>query len=159
MPRGSPSSAATRCAVARRTSRERDEARETDAPDEQMSLFAVISAVATDASGFDDLGHDELDDGDDDGPDELRADAGPARRRSPADGDTGTPGLTRREEKRNLRDENATVARELARRARLTHAQVNAELNRLSGVGKVSEATVEQLERRLVAADRWLAKT
>ena len=54
---------------------------------------------------------------------------------------------------------NATVARELARRARLTHAQVNAELNRLSGVGKVSEATVEQLERRLAAADKWLAKT
>ena len=41
----------------------------------------------------------------------------------------------------------------------LTHAQVNGELNRLSGVGRVSEATVEQLERRLAAADRWLAKT
>ena len=67
--------------------------------------------------------------------------------------------MTRREEKRHLRDENATVARELARRARLTHAQVNAELNRLSGVGKVSEATVEQLERRLAAADKWLART
>ena len=52
-----------------------------------------------------------------------------------------------------------TVARELARRPGLTHAQVNAELNRLSGVGKVSEATVEQLERRLAAADKWLAKT
>jgi hypothetical protein len=67
--------------------------------------------------------------------------------------------VTRREEKRLLRDENATVARELARRARLTHAQVNAELNRRSGVGKISEATIEQLELRLAAADRWLAKT
>jgi hypothetical protein len=36
---------------------------------------------------------------------------------------------------------------------------VNAELNRLSGVRRVTEATIEQLERRLAAADRWLAKT
>jgi hypothetical protein len=36
---------------------------------------------------------------------------------------------------------------------------VNAELNRLSKVRKVSEATVDELERRLAAADRWLAKT
>ena len=67
--------------------------------------------------------------------------------------------LTRREEKRILRDQNAAVARELVRRTRLTHAQVNAELNRLSGVRRVTEATVEQLERRLAAADRWLAKS
>jgi len=40
----------------------------------------------------------------------------------------------------------------------LTHAQVNGELNRLSGVGKVSEATVEQLETRLAHADRWLTR-
>jgi hypothetical protein len=36
---------------------------------------------------------------------------------------------------------------------------VNAELNRRTGVRKVSEATLEQLERRLAAADRWLART
>jgi hypothetical protein len=41
----------------------------------------------------------------------------------------------------------------------MTHGQVNAELNRLSGVRKVSEATIEQLERRIAVADRWLAKT
>jgi hypothetical protein len=67
--------------------------------------------------------------------------------------------VTRREEKKHLRDATAKVARELARRAGLTHAQVNAELNRLTGVRRVSEATIEQLERRLVAADKWLAKT
>jgi len=32
---------------------------------------------------------------------------------------------------------------------------VNGELNRLSSVSKVSEATVEQLERRLQAAEAW----
>jgi hypothetical protein len=41
----------------------------------------------------------------------------------------------------------------------MTHGQVNAELNRLSRVRKVSEATIDELERRLAAADRWLAKT
>jgi hypothetical protein len=41
----------------------------------------------------------------------------------------------------------------------MTHARVNAELNRLSAVRRVSEATVEQLERRLASADKWLAKT
>jgi hypothetical protein len=32
---------------------------------------------------------------------------------------------------------------------------VNAELNRMSGIGAISEATVAQLERRLAAAERW----
>jgi hypothetical protein len=36
---------------------------------------------------------------------------------------------------------------------------VNAELNRLSSVRRVSEATIEHLERRLARADAWLAKT
>jgi hypothetical protein len=62
---------------------------------------------------------------------------------------------TRRDEKRLLRDENARLARELARRTGLTHAEVNAELNRRSGLRRVSEATLSQLETRLVAAERW----
>jgi hypothetical protein len=36
---------------------------------------------------------------------------------------------------------------------------VNAELNRLSGVRRVAEATVDQLRRRLTAGERWLVKT
>jgi hypothetical protein len=126
-----------------------------------MSLFAVISAVATDPT---ELGSDEFaDDFDDDGPsDEFELTLAPL---PPLAGATdvataeGMPVVTRREEKKHLRDATAKVARELARRAGLTHAQVNAELNRLSGVRRVSEATIEQLERRLAAADRWLAKT
>ena len=74
-------------------------------------------------------------------------------------GDVGTALLTRQEEKRELRDANAKVARELVRRTRMAHGQVNAELNRLSRVRKVSEATIDELERRLATADRWLAKT
>jgi hypothetical protein len=41
----------------------------------------------------------------------------------------------------------------------MTHAQVNAELNRLSGVRRVSEATLDQLERRAAAAEKWLMKS
>jgi ribosomal protein S4 len=62
---------------------------------------------------------------------------------------------TRREHKAHLRAENADWARDLARVTGMTHAQVNGELNRLSSVSKVSEATVEQLERRLQAAEAW----
>lgn len=66
---------------------------------------------------------------------------------------------TRREEKTDLRDANAARARELVRRTGLTHAQVNAKLNKQSGVRRISEATVEQLAKRLGAADRWLVKS
>ena len=37
-----------------------------------------------------------------------------------------------------------------------SHPQVNAELNRLSGVRKISEATLDQLEARLAQGNRWL---
>jgi hypothetical protein len=122
-----------------------------------MSLFAALSAVATDVDEPDDLPYDpEPAAG---GAEEIELTLAPP---PPLAGDgpaAGTATLTRREEKRILRDQNATVARELVRRTRLTHAQVNAELNRLSGVPRVTEATIEQLERRLAAADRWLAKS
>jgi hypothetical protein len=35
---------------------------------------------------------------------------------------------------------------------------VNAEPSRLAGVRRVVPATLPELERRLVSADRWLAK-
>ena len=37
----------------------------------------------------------------------------------------------------------------------LTHAQVNLELNRLAGMRRIDEATVEQLQSRLEHATRW----
>ena len=64
--------------------------------------------------------------------------------------------MTRREDKQRLRDANADVARELVRRTGLTHAQVNGELNRRAGITRIAEATLEQLERRLRMADRWM---
>jgi len=65
------------------------------------------------------------------------------------------PQLTARQRRSELRDRNASLARDLARRANMTHAQVNRELNRLSGVTRISEATEAQLQRRLDEANRW----
>jgi superfamily II DNA or RNA helicase len=138
---------------------EREEAAGAGGDDVQMSLFAALSAVATDVHEPDDLPYDpEPETG---GGDEIELTLAPPPPLAGAglEAPGGTATLTRREEKRILRDQNAAVARELVRRTRLTHAQVNAELNRLSGVRRITEATVDQLERRLAAGDRWLAKS
>jgi hypothetical protein len=65
-------------------------------------------------------------------------------------------GKTLREHKEFLREANANKGRLIARHTGQTHAAVNAELNRVSGIVKVSQATVEQLEKRLDKADAWL---
>ena len=66
------------------------------------------------------------------------------------------PGLTRRQVKDRLRDQNTEIARDIAYVTSLSHASVNAELNRKVGVDRVTMATVEQLQERLVHARRWL---
>ena len=40
----------------------------------------------------------------------------------------------------------------------LSHRQVNAELNRLAGIRRISEATSAQLAKRLERADRWMQR-
>ena len=122
-----------------------------------MSLFAVISAVATGAEGEgDDEQWDDADDDVDDGVELTLAPPPLLARGGQADAETG---LTRREEKAHLRDANASIARELVYRTGLSHAQVNAELNRLARVRRVAQATLDELERRLAAGDRWLARS
>ncbi len=63
-----------------------------------------------------------------------------------------------RTRKRKLRELNSARVRSLVHRARLSHAKVNAELNRVAGIRRITEATVPQLEKRLEAADRWLGR-
>jgi hypothetical protein len=70
--------------------------------------------------------------------------------------DVGEGALTLRQRKRRVRDANAELVLELVRRTGWGHAQVNRELNRLAGIDRVSEATLAQLERRLVEGRRWL---
>ena len=131
--------------------------------DEQLSLFAVHSATAVEAPVDPDdvlATHDEPDlpaPAVDPAAPELEIDladlppvpGGPERRL----GD-GAPagGRAERERQRSI---NAQWARDLATLTGLSHAKVNAELNKLSGVAKVSEATVDQLQRRADAAARW----
>ncbi|MFN8051682.1 MAG: DEAD/DEAH box helicase [Acidimicrobiales bacterium] len=136
-----------------------------DADLEQMSLFAVISAVATDESRltesiFSDAHPDHWDDDDVD----TEADAAlevrlavPPPPGASAAGADGT-GKTRKQLKLELRDANAELVRELVRFSRLDHRAVNQELNRLAGLRKVTEATVEQLQVRLDLGNRWLRK-
>ncbi|MEW6472581.1 MAG: DEAD/DEAH box helicase [Actinomycetota bacterium] len=64
-------------------------------------------------------------------------------------------GRTLREHKQRLRDANMARVRMIARATGLTHAAINGELNRSIGLKRISEATVEQLERRLAKADQW----
>ncbi len=153
----------------RRREQDRDEsdpASLDDGTEEQLSLFAALSAVATEhethAPPFssDDDVDDDLDPTLDDDP-TLLFDLAPP----PPLGDRpgldelgiefgGAAARTRREEKRRLREQNAEIVATLVRRSGQTHAQVNAELNRLSGIGRITEATVAQLRKRLEVAER-----
>ena len=125
--------------------------------DEQLSLFAAISAVATGAAEpADDELWRELDAQDERPGDEIEILLAPPPRLRAENPGTAEEGLTRSEAKQRLRDANADVARELARHTGLTHAQVNGELNRRAGIQRVAQATLDQLERRLRVADRWI---
>lgn len=141
-----------------------DEPEDVEAPEdttvEQLSLFAVLSSVATgiEVHGvtpgglrFDDEPEIPEPDPDDD-PNltlelpEVPTEAGPAPwgRRSVA------------EVKDELRTANAELAQRLVDLTGWGHARVHAELNRLSGVGSVQTATVDQLDRRRRQAQTWL---
>jgi hypothetical protein len=121
----------------------------------QLSLFAPLSAVATETMSVSPW-HEPL-------PDEWSAVdnaidvklAPPPLLAAPT---VSADGPTRRQTKHSLRAANAAAARDVARRTGLSHAQVNAELNRQVGIRRIAEATVEQLETRLEQAERWLAR-
>jgi superfamily II DNA or RNA helicase len=130
--------------------------------EEQLSLFAAISAVPLGVPHAPEWVDEEFD-GEfsiDDEPDDglLTIDLRPPPRPGGGTMVADPRHRTRREHKAHLRAENADRARDLVHMSGLSHAQVNGELNRLSGITKVSEATVEQLEKRLAQADRWLSR-
>ncbi len=131
---------------------------------EQLSLFAVISAVATDHDEPDVPWDDDLssmsdgEGGEDEPGVVIEFGDPPPLASAPGGSNGGDPTMTRVEYKRRLRDFNAEAARELAMITGWQHSKVNAELNRLAGVEKVAQATVEQLERRLRHAESWLRR-
>ena len=66
-----------------------------------------------------------------------------------------TSALARR---RQLREQNSAAVADLVHVTGKSHATLNAELNRRSGIRRISEATVRQLERRLELAKRLLGR-
>ena len=132
-----------------------------EAPDDQLSLFAAISAVAVGtaadhAEGGAPALHLVADAAEEDLFLEL-APAPPLAVPPPEPGEGEEPALRPRERRRRLRDANASLVRHISRITGLSHSQVNAELNRRVGVERIGEATIEQLQRRREQAARWLA--
>jgi superfamily II DNA or RNA helicase len=130
--------------------------RVVDDAEGQLSLFAAISAVPGGAGAVHRVDH-PAEEPDDDSEDGVLLDLAPITLFSvPAiDGHEDRPGRLR-EYRRALRDANASMTRRIARITGLSHAQVNVELNRRVGLDRVSEATIEQLERRKDQASGWL---
>jgi superfamily II DNA or RNA helicase len=129
--------------------------------EEQLSLFSALSATILDEShlGVFDDDYDEIGQLDEhDSSSDLLPDLDPLTLQLDdivPDGSI-TGGRSRAEIKEELRLRNAEAARELVRFTGRSHAQVNSELNRLSGVKTVDEATLDQLERRATRAEKWL---
>jgi hypothetical protein len=73
-------------------------------------------------------------------------------------GDTGGESRDPRREREALREANARLVQDLVWATGMAHAQVNGQLNRLVGLRRIDEATVDQLRRRARQAERWLAK-
>jgi superfamily II DNA or RNA helicase len=160
-----------------------DEMRHEDDRADQMSLFAPLSAVVTDgdvSSVFDAddetlVALDRLDraaessNGGQGGlgdPDEahgfelalpslIRVDTTHGRRPE-HDADSTAAPPNPRQQRIELRERNQKLVQELVWSTGLTHAAVNARLNRFVGLRRIDEATVDQLARRAREAERWL---
>ena len=59
-------------------------------------------------------------------------------------------------QKSKLRKDNADLVAHLVQVTGKSHREVNGELNRLAGVRKVTEATAEQLSRRIAVGEKWV---
>jgi superfamily II DNA or RNA helicase len=147
-----------------------DPMRHEDDRGDQLSMFAALSAVVTgaDESSVFDVDEtalerlDRLDRLEDDGAGESALDLplprlprGPAGDR-PAGG-AGAPDGNPREQRARLRERNARLVQDLVWATGMGHAQVNGQLNRLVGLRRIDEATVDQLRRRVRQAERWLS--
>ena len=109
-----------------------------DAELQQISLFAPLSAVATSTTSVSPW-QEQLPVEWSETPATVELTLAPP----PAiDGSGEIPkGVTVRQTKDALRVANADAVRELVRRTAMTHAQVNAELNRQAGIRRIAEAT------------------
>jgi hypothetical protein len=67
-------------------------------------------------------------------------------------------GASPRQQRSALRAANAKLLQDLVWATGMGHAHVNAQLNRLVGLRRIDEATIDQLRRRAQQAERWLAQ-
>lgn len=153
---------------------EQEESREVD-PEDQLSLFSPIAAVPLDEQGqpleqqtifeepdptaaeeIPDLAEEPLEGPVDSERFTLTAPAFEAELPAPAPEPDAI--ISPRTRKRKLRELNSARVRTLVHRTRQTHAKVNAELNRMVGIARVTEATVAELDKRLDVADKWLKR-
>lgn len=126
--------------------------------DDQLSLFQAMSAVATGVSEAppDDIDDYELVWDEDDADESLEVDLPPLPRRRGGGVLVGAGGPSLVEQKSKLRKDNASLVAHLVQITGKSHREVNGELNRMSGVRKITEATAEQLSRRLTEGERWV---
>ena len=143
---------------------------------EQLALFAVVSATATDITmhtvtergvryeplfGPDELGGARYDDDLDIPEPQFVGDASlelDLPEVPTAAGTVSSGSLSVAERKDDLRTRNAHVAKRVVDITGWNHARVQGEMNRLAGVTRVATATTEQLERRLRYAESWLRR-
>lgn len=121
--------------------------------DPSLPLFAYAAGVAPAAGQDGALVTRAADD-----PGVSRSNTTPPPDGAPVAGRAEDPALSPRERRAQLRERNAALVRELVYRKRLSHLDVNAELNRRAGIRRVTEATLAQLEKRAVAAELWLRR-
>ncbi len=161
-----------------------EEEREADAEGaDQLSLFAAISAIPLDVEGkpldtspvtSDGESNEDTDEeeipglvGDSDSEaglgDDFRLMPGfgesvPTPVPMPEPVPASTAGASPRSRRRRLREQNSACVRSLVHRTRLGHAEVNAELNRRAGIVRITQATAEQLQKRIELAEKWLRR-
>jgi superfamily II DNA or RNA helicase len=134
-------------------------------PDEQLSLFSVLSAQVV---GSSELTTSVFDDGldEDDGEEEPDDGAVPIELPPPPPPGAGKwsvalpedlGGRSLAEVKRDLRTANADLAMHLVRFTTLSHREVNGRLNRLVGIQRIDQASLDELRRRADQAERWIA--
>ena len=129
--------------------------------DDQLSLFAAISATATDHHDHGSLVASAVTDEPDD---DDRTATGPTVELSPPpppaarDRDGDVLGPSRAHRKRELRRSNSDRVHLICQLTGLDARVVNSRLNAVARIGSVGEATLQQLERRLAEADDWLAR-
>lgn len=132
--------------------------------DEQLSLFSVLSSqVLDDPAGpsvFEVGELEDLEEDDDDGrvPIDLPSPPPPGAGKWSRALPEHLGGRSLPEVKRELRDANADLALHLVRFTGLTHREVNGRLNRLAGLERITEATLDQLRKRADQAERWIKR-